>query len=109
MFKAPYDEAFKRSLVRQVVDGKSVIAIAKETRIPQPTISRWLKRYKTSVTDTAPKVEARPEEFDTRIKELERTNLNLTNKVNQQSLLINGLLEKTSKEDVVRLLIDRLR
>lgn len=69
-----YSEEFKRQLVNRVLKGESVTNVARETRISQPSINRWMREFgvydNSKVIDTKAVDKTEVEELKRQIKEL---------------------------------------
>jgi transposase len=45
--KKPYSESFKAKMLQKMLSGRSATALAVETGVPQPTLSRWQREART--------------------------------------------------------------
>jgi transposase len=41
-----YDEDFKESVIKMVLNGRAVYSVAKDLGVNKQTVNRWLKEYK---------------------------------------------------------------
>lgn len=86
-----YPAEFKRKAIQRVLDGESILNVSKDLKTAQPTISRWLKEFKTT-----PKEHARNEPDKTEMEELRKQVKQLNAYVHKlERLIISDLIKNT--------------
>lgn len=86
-----YSEEFKRRAIQRVMDGESILNVAKDLKTAQPTISRWYKEFNITSKDT-PKKEVDKTEMEELRKQVKQLN---TYVKRLERLVISELIKNT--------------
>lgn len=76
MYRAPYDEDFKKSIVTLFQNGKSQSQLSKEYGVSLSAINKWVRLYSTVKTDDGEILTAKQvKDLQKRLLKLEEENL----------------------------------
>ena len=76
MYRAPYDEDFKKSIVTLFQNGKSQSQLSKEYGVSLSAINKWVRLYSTVKTEDGEILTAKQiKELQKRLLQLEEENL----------------------------------
>ena len=76
MYRAPYDEDFKKSIVTLFQNGKSQSPLSKEYGVSLSAINKWVRLYSTVKTDDGEILTAKQvKDLQKRLLKLEEENL----------------------------------
>ena len=85
---------FKLAVVKEVLAGEEVVAVARKNSISQVLLYRWIKEYKTSGTfGNRTKLNREPVKLDDAVKEIQH----LTKKLEEKDLEIAILRDMLKK------------